>query len=82
MQTLTAVTIDDAKVGVATCSGTTLAPGASTTCTATYSITQADVDAGAVENTARASGRNPAGTAITSNSSATATPTATAATSP
>lgn len=40
-----------------------LAPGAHLTCTATYSVTQADVDAGIVTNTATAQG-TPPGTVI------------------
>ena len=42
-----------------TCPVTTLAPGASTTCAATYLVTQADVDHGRVDNTATASGMAP-----------------------
>jgi uncharacterized repeat protein (TIGR01451 family) len=49
-------TVADNKATV-TCPATAaLSPGASITCTATYTITQADLDAGAVTNIATASG--------------------------
>ncbi|GAB2611224.1 hypothetical protein GCM10027067_23380 [Pseudactinotalea suaedae] len=43
------------------CPATTLAPEATTTCTATYTLTQADVDSGSLENTAVATGNTPSG---------------------
>ncbi len=63
--TLTAVAIGDAKVGPVTCATTTLAPGASTTCSTTYTLTQADVDAGHVANTALVAGTPPTGAPVT-----------------
>ncbi|MGH9059999.1 MAG: DUF7507 domain-containing protein, partial [Acidimicrobiales bacterium] len=58
------------------CPVTTLAPGASTTCTATYVLTQDDVDSGRLDNTATAHGKQP-GSAdpTTSNPSSVSIPT-------
>ena len=80
--TITGLAVADAKVGATTCPTTTLAPAASTTCTTTapYTITQADVNAGSVNNTATVTGRNPTNQPVTSNVSSTATPTSTTAT--
>ncbi|WP_296281491.1 hypothetical protein, partial [Pseudoxanthomonas sp.] len=61
-----------------TCPVTTLAPLASTTCSGTYALTQQDIDAGSVTNTATASGTDPVGGTTTSPpDSATVTSTAT-----
>ena len=48
--TLTNVNVSDPQVGSVSCPATTLAPGAQMTCTATYTLTQADIDAGTVDN--------------------------------
>ena len=53
----------DPLVGLSAISGyaTTLAPGASTTGTASYVVTQADVDRGSIVNTATVAGTPPVG---------------------
>ncbi|MFI6423644.1 hypothetical protein [Promicromonospora sp. NPDC050880] len=65
---LSDITIDETEfsgtgeVPVATCPADVLAPGDSLTCTATYTLTQADVDSGEVANTATATGTPPGDT--------------------
>ncbi|MFT4085355.1 MAG: hypothetical protein QM638_22470 [Nocardioides sp.] len=51
-----------------------LAPQDSVTCTATYTVTQADVDQGSVENTATVSGTPPGADAVTSDPSSARVP--------
>ncbi|WP_347638922.1 hypothetical protein, partial [Sphaerisporangium sp. B11E5] len=71
-ETLTGVTATDTSFSgtgtppVISCPVTTLAPQDSTTCTGTYVVTQADIDAGSIVNTATASGTPPTGPAVTS----------------
>ena len=57
--TISAIDVSDSMVGTVTCVLTSLAGGASTTCTADnlYVLTQPDVDAGGVENTATVTGQ-------------------------
>ncbi|MCX5401986.1 hypothetical protein [Streptomyces sp. NBC_00102] len=55
--TLTDVTVTDDLVTDVTCDSTTLAPGATTTCTGTYTITAADAARGTVTNLAAAAGQ-------------------------
>ncbi|MCI0155682.1 DUF11 domain-containing protein [Leifsonia shinshuensis] len=77
--TLTGVTITDPLPGLSaltfTWPGTpgTLTPGQSATATATYVLTQADVDAGSVVNTATATGTDPGGVPVTGDDTVTVT---------
>ena len=74
------ITVDDPLVGTVNCNGpqpATFDPGDSFSCTANYTLTQAQIDAGEVENIATASFpfNTPAGTqTITSPSSTVVTP--------
>jgi len=71
--TLDPVTVTDPMTGLSaiSCPRTSLAPKAVEACTATYSTTQADVDAGSVSNTGTATGISPSGAKVTSQSSVT-----------
>jgi uncharacterized repeat protein (TIGR01451 family) len=61
------------------CPATVRAPAASTTCTATYTVTQHDIDAGGVTNTATASATPPYGMDAPTSNTSTAHVTVTAA---
>ncbi len=72
--TLTSVGVTDPMSGLSTisCGGVTdLGPGASITCTATYTTTQDDVDAGSIHNTGTATGSPRAGPNVSATSSVT-----------
>lgn len=65
--------VSDSRLSGISCPVTALNPGASTTCTADYLLTQTDIDAGAVNNTASAKGTDPGGVAVTSPTDSTST---------
>ena len=72
---LSQITLTDNKIGstFTTPPATTLAVGATTTATATYALTQADITAGHVDNTANVSGKNAIGGTVTDEDDATVT---------
>jgi len=75
--TLTGVGIVDGHAGLIglSCPDTTLAPSASETCSATYQVTPADLNAGSIVNTATAQGLPPgAATPISSSPSSVTVP--------
>ena len=76
--TLNPVTVHDPLFGGAspnvTCPAGALAPGASVTCSSkSYTLTQADVDAGTVDNTATTTGTAPGGAKVTDDDSTSTT---------
>jgi uncharacterized repeat protein (TIGR01451 family) len=73
---ISTITVSDNKVATVTCNATSLAVGASTTCSGTYTTTAADVTAGSVTNTATAHGTPASGTLNDATAQATVTLTA------
>ncbi|MCE5324525.1 hypothetical protein LLG46_14595 [bacterium] len=71
--TLDPVSVSDDKLGSITLLATSLAPGESTTGTATLTLTQELLDAGSQTNTATATGTPPSGPDVTSTSTRTVT---------
>ena len=79
--TLTSVAVTSTQTAPAgpltsapTCTSATLAAGAKETCTATYTVTQADIDNGSVNDSATVSGDPPSGSPVTSPSSTASVP--------
>ena len=70
---LTGVTVSDPAVGLASCVIGSLGIGAtdSTTCTASHTLTQSDIDAGSYANSASATGKPPTGPDVTDTGSVT-----------
>jgi uncharacterized repeat protein (TIGR01451 family) len=75
--TVNAITINDVQQAPSlgssltglNCPNASLAPNASEICTATYTVTQKDLNHGSITDTATASGKTTVGTTVTSNSS-------------
>ena len=72
--TLTSVSIIDPKLGSLTCTQpVSLAPNQQLSCTGSYPLIQADIDAASVSNTATVTGTPPTGPAVTGTASKTLT---------
>ena len=63
-QTLTRVVVTDPRIPGLSCTRTNIAPFGVANCTGTYVVTQADLDAGSIVNTATAVGTAPDGSTI------------------
>ena len=76
--TLDPVSVTDPMTNLSaiSCPATSLAPSIAETCTATYSTTQGDLNAGSIHNTATASGTPPIGSPVTSSPSSVTVPVA------
>jgi uncharacterized repeat protein (TIGR01451 family) len=59
--TLDDIVVSDPRVGHVNCAGTRLASGSRTSCSATYTVTQEDLDAGQIVNQAAVTGLAPGG---------------------
>ena len=66
-QTLASVVVTDPLIPGLNCALTNIAPGGTANCQGSYTVTQADVDAGVIDNTADATGLTPAGTTATAS---------------
>lgn len=64
--TISQITVSDNRIPVVDCPESSLPSQQAEICTATYTTTQADVDAGSVTNTAVAEGETPTGAVVTS----------------
>lgn len=63
-QTLNTVAVIDARLPDLVCEAAILERGDALTCTQDYTVTQADIDAGGISNTASVTGQNPSGTPV------------------
>ena len=63
-QTLSRVVVTDPRIPTLSCTRTAIAPFGVVTCSGTYVVTQADLDAGSIANTASAVGTAPDGSTI------------------
>ncbi len=72
-ETLSSVSVSDPGVAALSCPSSSLAPGASETCTGSYTTTAADVTAGSVTDAATASATNQQSNPVTSPSSSATT---------
>jgi large repetitive protein len=62
--TLTGVVVSDPTVGAVNCPSSTIAPAASISCSANYSLQQSDFEMGSITNSATATGSPPSGPTV------------------